>query len=457
MAIRTISAAGGNYNAVGTWDEGVVPTSADDVVVRADGTSGSVTVTAAAAAKTLNLSTGPYDGTFTINDTFTLTVAGSVTLNSSGACTGISGTGTGTLNINVSAASLTSNGKTIASRFSYTPAGGTLTLVDDAIVTGRLDWSGASTPVIAGSGRTITASGGVNTLNRAAIGAGCTLRITGGTCTSSTRGTNYGISGSGTVEFDGDITMSSLFVRASTIRYISGTWGAGTFNIGSSPTLHGSPPVSSMAYRTSGTLTLMDPLTLTGTLTVLDAVTLTAAGAQSITVPILTTSGAGSSILNLGDCAWIVGLLRLDAANTLSIRQADLTVDALTVDAGSVFTFEAGRTLTVVSTMRVAGSPSAPVSIASAMPGAPFTLDLASTDLQSVFAAYADVYVAAPRILYNAFGGALTNTSRIENKDNTTMLGVDPGESNVLYGVGYVINGVALTGTMQLPTSHGSI
>lgn len=39
MATRTISAAGGNWNSTSTWDEGVVPTSADDVVARGDGTS----------------------------------------------------------------------------------------------------------------------------------------------------------------------------------------------------------------------------------------------------------------------------------------------------------------------------------------------------------------------------------------------------------------------------------
>lgn len=42
MATRTISNAGGNWNSVGTWVEGAVPTSSDDVVATA--TSGNVTV-----------------------------------------------------------------------------------------------------------------------------------------------------------------------------------------------------------------------------------------------------------------------------------------------------------------------------------------------------------------------------------------------------------------------------
>lgn len=65
MATRTISAAGGNYNAPGTWDEGVVPTASDDVVARGDGTSGPLTITAAAACRSANFTN--YTGTLTHN------------------------------------------------------------------------------------------------------------------------------------------------------------------------------------------------------------------------------------------------------------------------------------------------------------------------------------------------------------------------------------------------------
>jgi hypothetical protein len=54
MAIRTISATGGNWNSTATWVEGVVPTTADDVIGNA--TSGNLVVNVASLALTLNLS-----------------------------------------------------------------------------------------------------------------------------------------------------------------------------------------------------------------------------------------------------------------------------------------------------------------------------------------------------------------------------------------------------------------
>lgn len=54
MATRTVSAAGGNWNAVGTWDEGVVPTAEDDVVDAA--TSGALVINAAAYCRSIELS-----------------------------------------------------------------------------------------------------------------------------------------------------------------------------------------------------------------------------------------------------------------------------------------------------------------------------------------------------------------------------------------------------------------
>lgn len=71
MATRTISNLGGNYNATGTWVEGVVPTSADDVVSTA--TSGQLTVNVTAAARSIDLTT--YTSTLTMNSTWTISGA----------------------------------------------------------------------------------------------------------------------------------------------------------------------------------------------------------------------------------------------------------------------------------------------------------------------------------------------------------------------------------------------
>lgn len=65
MATRTISASGGTraYSDIATWEEGAVPTASDDVVARSDGTSGSVTIGAAAACRSADFSN--YAGTLT--------------------------------------------------------------------------------------------------------------------------------------------------------------------------------------------------------------------------------------------------------------------------------------------------------------------------------------------------------------------------------------------------------
>jgi hypothetical protein len=93
MATRTISNTGGNYNAVGTWVEGIVPTSADDVVSTA--TSGQLTVNVTSAARSINLSN--YVNTLTMNAGWT--ISGSGTTNTFGV--GMSFAGTSTIGFTV--------------------------------------------------------------------------------------------------------------------------------------------------------------------------------------------------------------------------------------------------------------------------------------------------------------------------------------------------------------------
>lgn len=457
MATRTISAAGGNYDAVGTWDEGVVPTNLDDVVVRADGTSGSVVVTAAAAAKTINLTAGAYNGTITINSTFTLSVSGSVTMNTSGTCPGIGVGGTGTLSFAVSG-TLTSNGKTLNCNLQWQITSGTLTLADDANVTGQLAMGGGSTPVISSANKTMVVAGGTSFGSRARLTA-TTLRVTGGTHTCTIPNNSYGLQGTGTFEFDGNVTINDLYLRTSIVKYTSGTWsftGARSLNMGGTQTLMGSPPLERFNFRNSGTLTLDSPL---NPVTWINSVasTLTFAGGQAVsTAQIRGTNPA--SIIDCGDCTFTVDNIYVDADDELSLRGAlSLSVNAVAIQVNAKLFYQDGQVLTVVNSFVAGGDPLTLSQVRARTPGNTFTLALGpATLVQSSFMDYNDVVVTG-RIIANAFGGTLTNTSGIVNKDtNASMHGTDPGVASTLYGVGYVINGAALTGAFVPKISSGA-
>jgi hypothetical protein len=449
MATRTISAAGGNYNAVGTWDEGAAPTSSDDVVVRADGTSGNVTVTAAAAAKTITLTAGAYSGTFIINATFTLTVSGNITLNSSGTCVGIGTGGVGTLAFATSG-TLTSNGKTIGSALNFQITTGTLTLADNAIVTGVIGFGGSSTPVITSTSKTITANGGWNQTSLGTL-TGTTLLLKGGTITSTITNNTFGLQGTGTVEFDGNITYNSPYFRTAVVKYTSGTWtqtGSGELSLGGSMSLQGSPPVHRIAFRNTGTLTLNSSLTATVYINPV-ACTLTFTGSQLVTTPeIQVSSTAAPGIIEFGNCTFDVDNILVSSGCTMSLLGSySLSVDNAALRTGSTLNYACGQTLSVSTLFRASGSVAAPVTVKSCTASSSFTLALGSSTVQSSFTAYTDVAVTG-RTIANVFGGTLTRTSGIINKaTNASMHGTDPGVTNTTFGTGYVINGDSLTGT----------
>jgi hypothetical protein len=105
MAIRTISNLGGNYNATATWVEGVVPTSADDIVATA--TSGQLTINVGSAARTFNFTN--YTNTLTMNSPWV--VSGASLTNTF--VSGMTIAGTGQLTISGNTTTFVSGGKTI--------------------------------------------------------------------------------------------------------------------------------------------------------------------------------------------------------------------------------------------------------------------------------------------------------------------------------------------------------
>lgn len=135
MATRTISNAGGNWNATGTWAEGAVPTSADDVV--ATSTSGNLTINAAAACRSIDLTN--YVRTVTHNSSITLSIGtstanGTVALKfpSSGWTYTLGAVGSSAISfVSTSATQLgvTTGGKTLGN-VTFNGAGGSWQLLD---------------------------------------------------------------------------------------------------------------------------------------------------------------------------------------------------------------------------------------------------------------------------------------------------------------------------------------
>lgn len=188
MAVITVSATGGNFNATAAWVGGVVPTSADDIVGAA--TSGQLTVNVASTVRSMNFSA--YTNTITFNNTLTLGTA-SLTNDFGGASTNYAGTsniicnvastfiqnntnripglqvgaGTKTLNTNLyvqkflNTATITINGNTIFSNGDFgqltqntipgfTTQGTTSFVLDGS---GLINHSGANTITISTSGQ----------------------------------------------------------------------------------------------------------------------------------------------------------------------------------------------------------------------------------------------------------------------------------------------------------------
>ncbi len=211
MAIRTISNGGGNYNTGSTWAEGIVPTSADDVI--ATSTSGQLTVNVASAAKTFDLST--YTNTLTMNNSFT--VSGNITLGS-----GMTITGSGTLTINATS-TLTSNGKSWNTPFSFANiSNSTVTLADDWTGTSRVS-NGTSPGVkLAVNGNNFYCLGNLQVASSGVI-SGSTKFVMAGTGTISGGTSGSYIQNDIDINTSGTITFGpTLLYNTGTLRYISG-------------------------------------------------------------------------------------------------------------------------------------------------------------------------------------------------------------------------------------------
>lgn len=273
MATRTVSNGGGSYNSTGTWVEGAVPTSADDVVFTA--TSGNLVINTTSAAKTVNMTS--YTGT--ISGTSTWTVSGNVTL-----VTAATFSGSWTMIINATA-TLTSNGKTFNNAFTWSGTN-TTTLADNWI------WSG-----------TVTFS--TTTLNRTSAGVGeSTFKgtISAGTVTGTSKFTFDGCSITSpnianvmevnTTSGTFNITGSNFIITGTSFTYVAGNTNCNTSTVkvyGVS-TLNVSGANTGVVTSSSGinfyNLTLGQPATNTGVVTLSSNIT---------TIGTFTTNNTGNT------------------------------------------------------------------------------------------------------------------------------------------------------------------
>lgn len=219
MATRTISNAGGNYNATGTWVEGAVPTSADDVVATA--TSGQLTVNVASAAQSFNFTN--YTNTLTVNQPWTISGASST----STFVSAMTITGTNNIIFN-SAHSIRTNGRTIP-RISFGVGGGTKTLLDELRVTSV--FSNSTNMIVNGATLSIAGNTGITFTGNMQSGSTTTVVF------NPTQNTTLNLSPNGNhcvpivIDADATITLTggnfgflSTTTRIPGFRYIRGTF-----------------------------------------------------------------------------------------------------------------------------------------------------------------------------------------------------------------------------------------
>jgi len=214
MAVRTIAAGGGNWNATATWMEGIVPVLGDTVFAAV--TSGQLTVNVASACTSIDFTN--YTNTLTMNAT--LSVGGSVTLVTAMTIAGASGL---TL---TAAGTLTSNGKTWPNGITAQSSVLVIhTLADNWTISGSLTLigSGAAGVKHTFNGNTLNIAGGIVVYLAGNIGVnGTTTFVLNGTGTWSA-GTNSFITNNLTINTAGTITIGTVYKRGGTLIYTAGT------------------------------------------------------------------------------------------------------------------------------------------------------------------------------------------------------------------------------------------
>lgn len=309
MATRTIANAGGNWGTAGTWVEGAVPTSADDVVATA--TSGNVTINVAASCRSIDL-TG-YVGTLTHGAGNQVTVGNATAPPSNYAVKFPTSGWTYTL------------GDVSTSQFSFQGDSNTVKLVDfggKTVATLIFFTNAGTTHKLTGNGFTQASTASVSVSSASTFDTN-NINFTAGTFSLlSTSSSTFGTSSiTVTSAWAGNASGTTLSAASSTITFTGGatfntytghTYGTVVFTVasGAGPVLTtlscANFTVNGPAAQT-GTVSLSGNLTVSGTFTVNSSSAANRALIASNTKGTARTISAGTVSINYADFRDITG------------------------------------------------------------------------------------------------------------------------------------------------------
>lgn len=330
MATRTIANGGGNWNLIGTWVEGAVPTSADDVIATA--TSGNLTINAASSCRSIDLTS--YIGTLT-HQAFTLSVGDA----SGGALKYVTGMGYSVTSATSSLVSFASTSTNSGSGWAVDFGGKTIGPLSFIGVGGK--WV-LQTNTTFNSASTLTLSGGeLDTASKSIVGG--SINISGSASTRVFTPGSSAMTFSATTPWTGG-NSAALTVTANTA-IATFTAASGTSNVGAN-VLNG----LSFAITGSGIFALtttagfsIGNLTRTGTAALTDGMTVN--GAVIVTGN-LTLNGnstvnrlkvtSSSSVIQTITCNGIVSVSYANIENITGAGLASFNVASATGGSGDL-------------------------------------------------------------------------------------------------------------------------
>lgn len=292
MATRTIANGGGDWNTSGTWVEGAVPTTADDVVATA--TSGNISIANSAAGLCRSFDFTGYVGTLTFGTGAVIQVGSSastignckfvagmtVVLGNAAAGLDLRGTGGASATLTMGGKTIGKLGVEVAQTTTTWTLQDTLTCTTVSIGRGVLDLNGQTVNVV-----NVTLA--QNTLVRELKANGATLNVSGTSSAWVTNATNLTVTAS---------TAIINFTGASpTFGAGAYTYGTVTFSGGGTITITGAATITTLALGSPSAVVLPAGVTVTTTTTTISE------GVAGTPRSIASSSSGSAATLSLGN------------------------------------------------------------------------------------------------------------------------------------------------------------